>query len=179
MVPLILGTIVILKVWAGTGQGRHWLDELKLTAPIVGNLWTMFSMAQLSRTLATLLQGGIPLVGALEVARDASGNRVIGDSIRGAVTEVREGKSLSDSLERMGHFPHLALEMIRVGEQTGSLPYMLNHVADFYDEDVNLRSTALLSWVEPVILLFVAAFVAMVLISLYMPIFSIGTSVQT
>ena len=71
------------------------------------------------------------------------------------------------------------LELIRVGEQTGSLPDMLNHVADFYDEDVNLRSTALLSWVEPVILLFVAAFIAMVLISLYMPIFSIGTSVQT
>jgi len=139
----------------------------------------MFSMAQLSRTLATLLQGGIPLVGALEVARDASGNRVIGDSIRGAITQVREGKPLSDSLEQMGHFPDLALEMIRVGEQTGSLPDMLNHVADFYDEDVNLRSTALLSWVEPVILLFVAAFVAMVLISLYMPIFSIGTSAQS
>jgi type IV pilus assembly protein PilC len=139
----------------------------------------MFSMAQLSRTLATLLQGGIPLVGALEVARDASGNRVIGESIRGAIVQVREGKPLSDSLELTGHFPHLALEMIRVGEQTGSLPDMLNHVADFYDEDVNLRSTALLSWVEPVILLFVAAFVALVLISLYMPIFSIGTSIQS
>src|SRR5437016_3741017 len=179
IVPLILGALVILKVWVGTGSGRRWVDELKLTAPIVGNLWTMFSMAQLSRTLATLLSGGIPLVGALEVARDASGNRVIGDSIRGAITQVREGNPLSDSLERTGHFPDLALEMIRVGEQTGSLPDMLNHVADFYDEDVNLRSTALLSWVEPVILLFVAAFIAMVLISLYMPIFSIGSSIQT
>jgi len=179
IVPLIIGALVILKVWVGTGSGRHWVDELKLTAPIVGNLWTMFSMAQLTRTLATLLSGGIPLVGALEVARDASGNRVIGDSIRAAITQVREGNPLSDSLERTGHFPDLALEMIRVGEQTGSLPDMLNHVADFYDEDVNLRSTALLSWVEPVILLFVAAFIAMVLISLYMPIFSIGSSIQT
>ena len=179
IVPLIIGALVILKVWVGTGSGRHWVDELKLTAPIVGNLWTMFSMAQLTRTLATLLSGGIPLVGALEVARDASGNRVIGDSIRSAITQVREGNPLSDSLERTGHFPDLALEMIRVGEQTGSLPDMLNHVADFYDEDVNLRSTALLSWVEPVILLCVAAFIAAVLISLYMPIFSIGSSVQT
>ena len=179
IVPLLIGAIVAIKIWLGTGRGRHLIDELKLTAPIVGNLWTMFSMAQLSRTLATLLQGGIPLVGALEVARDASGNRVIGDSIRASVIQVREGKSLSDSLEKSGHFPDLALEMIRVGEQTGSLPDMLNHVADFYDEDVNLRSTALLSWVEPVILLFVAGFIAMVLISLYMPIFSIGTSVQT
>jgi type IV pilus assembly protein PilC len=179
IVPLVVGAIVALRIWIGTGGGRRWLDELKLKAPIIGNIWTMFSMAQLSRTLATLLQGGIPLVGALEVARDASGNRVIGDSIRGAITQVREGKALSDSLERTGHFPDLALEMIRVGEQTGSLPEMLNHVADFYDEDVNLRSTALLSWVEPVILLFVAAFIAMILISLYMPIFSIGTSIQS
>src|SRR5215471_10163161 len=179
ILPVIIGAAIAFKIWVGSGRGQRWLDELKLKAPVVGNLWTMFSMAQLSRTLATLLQGGIPLVAALEVARDASGNRVIGESIREAIGQVREGKPLSDSLERSGHFPGLALEMIRVGEQTGSLPDMLNHVADFYDEDVNLRSTALLSWVEPVILLFVAAFVALVLISLYMPIFSIGTSIQT
>ena len=137
----------------------------------------MFSMAQLSRTLATLLQGGIPLVSALEVGREASGNRVIEDSIREAIGQVREGRALSDSLERSGHFPDLALEMIRVGEQTGSLPDMLNHVADFYDDDVNVRSTALLSWVEPVILIVVAVFIAFILISLYMPIFSIRGSV--
>jgi type IV pilus assembly protein PilC len=176
--PLVIGGLIALKIWLGSGRGKHWLDELKLTAPIVGHIWTMFSMAQLSRTLATLLQGGIPLVAALEVARDASGNRVIGESIRGAIGQVREGRPLSDSLERTGHFPDLALEMIRVGEQTGSLPDMLNHVADFYDEDVNLRSTALLSWVEPAILLFVAVFIAFVLISLYMPIFSLGSAVQ-
>lgn len=178
IVPLIVGGLIAFKIWIGSRRGQQWLDELKLTAPIVGSLWTMFSMAQLSRTLATLLQGGIPLVAALEVARDASGNRVIGESIRGAIIQVREGQPLSDSLERTGHFPELALEMIRVGEQTGSLPDMLNHVADFYDEDVNIRSTALLGWVEPVILLFVAVFIAIVLISLYMPIFSLGQSVQ-
>src|SRR5215471_5592079 len=176
--PLLIGGIIVLKIWVGSRSGQQWLDELKLTAPVVGNLWTMFSMAQLSRTLATLLQGGIPLVAALEVARDASGNRVIAESSRGATGRVREGKMLSDSLEQTGHFPELALEMMRVGEQTGSLPDMLNHVADFYDEDVNLRSTALLSWVEPAILLVVAVFIATVLISLYMPIFSLGSAVQ-
>ena len=176
--PLLIGGIIVLKIWVGSRSGQQWLDELKLTAPVVGNLWTMFSMAQLSRTLATLLQGGIPLVAALEVARDASGNRVIGESIRGAIVQVREGRPLSDSLERTGHFPDLSLEMIRVGEQTGSLPDMLNHVADFYDEDVNIKSTALLSWVEPMILMFVAGFIAFVLISLYMLIFSFGSAVQ-
>lgn len=179
IVPVLIGAIVILKIWTGSRRGMHWLDELKLTAPVLGNLWTMFSMAQLSRTLATLLQGGIPLVAALETAREASGNRVIGESIRGAITQVREGRPLSDSLEKMGHFPDLALEMIRVGEQTGSLPDMLNHVADFYDEDVNMRSAALLSWVEPMILICVAAFIAAVLISLYMPIFSLGGAIPT
>jgi type IV pilus assembly protein PilC len=178
IVPIVVGALVALRVWIGSGRGSHWMDEVKLKAPIVGNLWTMFSMAQLSRTLATLLQGGIPLVAALETARDASGNRVIGDSIRSAITQVREGRALAESLEKTGHFPELALEMVRVGEQTGSLADMLNHVADFYDEDVNLRSTALLSWVEPVILLFVAVFIAGVLISLYMPIFSLGSSIQ-
>jgi type IV pilus assembly protein PilC len=177
IVPLLIGGLIAFKVWFGTGSGRNSIDEFKLKAPIIGNLWTMFSMAQLSRTLATLLQGGIPLVAALEVGKEASGNRVIGDSIRQTITQVREGKTLSDSLERTGHFPDLALEMIRVGEQTGSLPEMLNHVADFYDEDVNIRSAALLSWVEPVILIFVAVFIAFILISLYMPIFSIRGAV--
>jgi type IV pilus assembly protein PilC len=178
IVPSLLGIIVGLKLWLGSGRGSRWLDELKLTAPVLGNLWTMFSMAQLSRTLSTLLSGGIPLVAALEAAREASGNRVIGDSIRSAIVNVREGQPLSDSLEKTGHFPELALEMIRVGEQTGSLPDMLNHVADFYDEDVNLRSTALLSWVEPLILVVVAGFIAFVLISLYLPIFSLGSQMQ-
>jgi type IV pilus assembly protein PilC len=178
VVPALLGVIVVLKIWTGSRRGMHWLDELKLKAPVIGNLWTMFSMAQLARTLATLLQGGIPLVPALESAREASGNRVIAESISSAITQVREGRPVSESLERSGHFPELALEMIRVGEQTGSLPDMLNHVADFYDEDVNIRSTALLSWVEPVILLVVAVFIATVLVSLYMPIFSLGSAVR-
>ncbi len=178
-VPAIALAIVGFIVWLSTAGGRRRLDEFKLKAPIVGNLWTMFSMAQLSRTLSTLLQGGIPLLAALEVARDATGNRVISTSISEAIVGVREGQSLSDSLERTGHFPDLAIEMMRVGEQTGSLPEMLNHVADFYDEDVNIRSNALLSWVEPVILIFVAIFVASILISLYLPIFSIGNAVHS
>src|SRR5262245_20109700 len=178
ILPVIIGPAVVVKLWTSSRRGQHWVDELKLTAPILGRLWTMFSMAQLSRTLATLLQGGIPLVAALEVARDALGNRVIGESIRSAIGEVREGKMLSDSLEKTGHFPDLALEMVRVGEQTGSLPDMLNHVADFYDEDVGIRSAALLSWVEPAILIVVAVFIATVLISLYMPIFSLGSAVH-
>jgi type IV pilus assembly protein PilC len=179
ILPTLIGGGVGLWLWLGTAAGRSWLDRMKLTVPVLGNLWTMFSMAQLSRTLAMLLQGGTPLLSALEVARDASGNIVISKSIRQAIGEVREGKTLSDSLERSGHFPALSIEMMRVGEQTGSLPDMLNHVADFYDEDVNIKATALLSYVEPAILIFVAGFVAYILISLYLPIFSLGSQIKS
>jgi type IV pilus assembly protein PilC len=178
IIPAIVGTALLFKLWIGTAAGRLWLDRMKLRAPIVGNLWTMFSMAQLSRTIATLLTGGTPLLTTLQVVRDASDNTVISGAIRTAVIDVQDGKPLSDSLEKTGHFPNLALEMIRVGEQTGSLPEMLNHVADYYDEDVNNRSAALLSVVEPVILIFVAIFVALILISLYLPIFSLGSQMQ-
>src|SRR6185369_5598829 len=99
IVPLLVGAIIALKVWMGSGRGMRWIDELKLTAPVLGNLWTMFSMAQLSRTLSTLLSGGIPLVAALEAAREASGNRVIGESIGSAIVNVREGQPLAESLE--------------------------------------------------------------------------------
>ena len=174
-IPLIIGGAVAFRIWAGSAGGRSRIDDLKLRLPVLGNIWTMFAIAQLSRTLATLLQGGIPLVSALEVAHEASGNRVIADAIAKAIVSVREGMSLAGGLEAGGRFPDLALEMIQVGEQTGALPEMLNHVADFYDEDVDLRLTALLSWVEPVILIFVAGFVAAVLVSLYLPIFSIGS----
>ena len=176
LAPLFVGFAIGLSIWIGTAGGRSWVDQIKLKAPIVGNLWTMFSMAQLSRTLATLLQGGTPLLSALHVARDAAGNVVIANSIDSAIVQVREGRPLSDSLEQTRHFPDLAIEMVRVGEQTGSLPEMLNHMADYYDEDVNLRSAATLSWVEPVILIVVAVFIAFILISLYLPIFSIRGS---
>jgi type IV pilus assembly protein PilC len=178
ILPVILGSALALKLWIGTAAGRLWLDRLKLKAPVVGHLWTMFSMAQLSRTIATLLTGGTPLLTTLQVVRDASDNSVIAEAIRTAVIDVQDGKPLSDSLEKTGHFPDLAVEMIRVGEQTGSLPDMLIHVADYYDEDVNNKSAALLSVVEPVILIFVAIFVALILISLYLPIFSLGSQMQ-
>lgn len=175
-VPVVIGGLIALRIWVRSAGGRSWLDDLKLRIPVLGNVWTMFAMAQLSRTLSTLLEGGIPLVTALEVAHEASGNRVIADAIEHGTGRVREGASLADGLEETGKFPELAIEMIGVGEQTGALPDMLNHVADFYDEDLDVRLTALLGWVEPAILIFVAGFVAVILVSLYLPIFNIGAA---
>ena len=175
IVPLLIGGPILFSFWSKSAGGRIKIDDMKLRLPVLGKVWSMFAIAQLSRTLSTLLEGGIPLVTALQVANEASGNRVIADALAESTVRVQEGISLADSLEGTGRFPTLALEMIRVGEETGSMPEMLNHVADFYDEDVDLRLTAILSWVEPVILIFVAGFVAMILVSLYLPIFSIGS----
>ncbi len=179
IVPLVVGGPILFRLWSKSAGGRNKIDDLKLRLPVLGNVWLMFAIAQLSRTLSTLLQGGIPLVTALQVAHEASGNRVIADALADSTIRVQEGTSLADSLEATGRFPQLALEMIRVGEETGAMPDMLNHVADFYDEDVDLRLTALLSWVEPIILIFVASFVALILVSLYLPIFSIGSRAVT
>ena len=179
LLPMLLAAAVAAigsRIWMRSESGREWIDNLKLRLPVLGTVWSMFAMAQLSRTLATLLQGGIPLVAALDAARDASGNRVIGEAIAAGTRRVREGLALADALEETGRFPELAVEMIGVGEQTGALPDMLNHVADFYDEELDVRLTALLSLVEPIILIFVAIFVAFILVSLYLPVFSIGAS---
>ena len=176
VLPALAAALIGAFLWFRSEAGERRLDELKLRLPVLGSIWTMFSIAQLSRTLATLLQGGIPLVSALGVVRQASGNRVISGAVEESTSRVREGMSLSDALEDTERFPDLALEMVRVGEQTGALPEMLNHVADFYDEDVDLRLAALLGWVEPVILIFVAVFVGFILVALYLPIFSLGQS---
>ena len=179
VLPMLIAAAVAAigsRIWIRSDGGREWIDNLKLRLPVLGPVWSMFAMAQLSRTLATLLQGGIPLVAALEAAHEASGNRVIGDAIQAGTRRVREGMALADALEATGRFPELAVEMIGVGEQTGALPDMLNHVADFYDEELDVRLTALLSLVEPIILIVVAVFVAFILVSLYLPVFSIGAS---
>jgi type IV pilus assembly protein PilC len=176
-IPLLVGLVVILRIWLASGRGRLRVDDLKLRLPVLGKIWSMFAIAQLARTLSTLLEGGIPLVSALDVAYESSGNRVVAEALQTSTARVREGMSLADALDATGRFPDLALEMVQVGEQTGALPEMLNHVADFYDEDLDLQLTALLSWVEPLILVFVACFVALILVALYLPIFSIGTAV--
>jgi type IV pilus assembly protein PilC len=155
-----------------------YLDSLKLKLPIVGDIWNKFAFSQMSRTLSTLLSGGIPLVNSLEIVADASGNQVIAQAVKSAVTSVREGQSLSRSLEVSRVAPDLAIEMVQVGETTGSLSEMLRHIADFYDEEVNTRLGRLFTYIEPILLLILASIVAFVLISLYLPIFNLAGNLK-
>jgi type IV pilus assembly protein PilC len=175
----LVGAIFGFRYWARTPAGGERVDRFLLKIPVAGEVWLKYQVAQFSRVLGTLLIGGIPLLQALDTAADSLGTQVLKKVLASAVKLVREGQALSGSLRKTKIFPSLALDMIEVGESTGALPQMLTSVAEFYEEDVSNSVTAALSLIEPVIMIIMGIFVAFVLISLYLPIFSLADSVHT
>ena len=150
------------------------LERITFRAPVIGKLWIRYHVAQVSRLLGTLLTGGIPLIRALDTASESMGSGLLRGALVSAQGRVHEGQSLTESLAQTRIFPPLAIEMVRVGESTGALPAMLESVAEFFDEEVQTRTAALLSLIEPAIMVGMGIFVAFVLISLYLPIFSLA-----
>ena len=157
-----------------TERGKDFTDGFRVGLPVFGKIWLKYQVALFSRTLSTLLTGGLPLVPSLETAARSISSRKVSKAVLSSVTTVREGKSLADSLTQTGVFPDLASEMITVGEQTGALPQMLNSVAEFFEEDVATALTAALALIEPAILIVMGVVVVFILVSLYLPIFSLG-----
>jgi type IV pilus assembly protein PilC len=175
---LIVAAIAVVSLWrfAGTDRGRDVVDRFRIRIPVLGKIWLRYQVALFARTLSTLLTGGLPLVPSLETAARSISSRRVSDAVFTSITSVREGKSLAESLISSGIFPGLATEMIAVGEQTGALPQMLNSVAEFFEEDVATALTAALALIEPIILIIMGIVVVFILISLYLPIFSMGQS---
>jgi type IV pilus assembly protein PilC len=157
-----------------TERGKDFIDGFRVGLPVFGKIWLKYQVALFSRTLSTLLTGGLPLVPSLETAARSISSRKVSRAVLSSVTTVREGESLAESLTQTGVFPDLALEMITVGEQTGALSQMLNSVAEFFEEDVATALTAALALIEPAILIVMGIVVVFILISLYLPIFSLG-----
>ena len=174
----LVGGIFLFRIWSKRESARERIDGLKLRTPILGDIWVKFQVAQFSRVLSTLLTGGIPLVQGLETASDSLGTPLLRKALEKASKMVREGQTLSSSLTSTRIFPPLSIDMIEVGESTGALPVMLTSVAEFYEEDVNTRMAATLSLIEPAIMIFMGAFVAFVLIALYLPIFSLADTIR-
>ncbi len=175
--PLLAGIAAIAGAafWLlRSGAASAPLERVTFRAPVVGKLWIRYQVAQLSRLLSTLLAGGIPLVRALETAGESMGSGLLRGTLASVRHRVREGQPLAASMLKTGIFPSLAIEMVRVGETTGALPQMLTSVAEFFDEEVQTKTMALLNLVEPAIMIFMGIFVAFVLISLYLPIFSLA-----
>jgi type IV pilus assembly protein PilC len=180
--PYILVALVALGFavmrWKATDRGAATVDHFILRLPLLGGIWLKYQVANFSRTLSTLLTGGLPLVPALETAGESMSSRSVLNGIAEATVQVREGQTLAKSLEEQKLFPELSVEMIEVGESTGALPAMLNSVAEFYEEDVQTALGAAMALIEPVILIFMAVVVGGILISLYLPIFTLGSNIH-
>jgi type IV pilus assembly protein PilC len=176
---VVVGVVVIggflMFLWLRSEQGALIIDRLKPKFPLVGDIWLKAQIAQFVRTLSTLLAGGTPLVSALDTSSEAMGSRLIAKSVRDAAAKVREGTPLHTALEGTHVIPDLALEMIEVGEASGALAPMLSSVAEFYEQEVDLKLGAILAWIEPAILVIMACVVAFILIALYLPMFSLTT----
>ena len=170
----LVGAFVAFRVWSRKEEAQAKVDMVKRRTPLLGEIWIKFQVAQFSRVLSTLLIGGIPLVQALETAAQSLSSALLKQALNKAKRMVREGESLSASLNATGIFPPLSIDMVEVGESTGALAAMLNSVAEFYEEDVNTRMAATLALIEPAIMIFMGVFVAFVLIALYLPIFSLA-----
>lgn len=170
---IIVCLVLSIFVWTRSDQGALAIDRLKPKIPVFGDIWLKSQIAQFVRTLSTLLAGGTPLVAGLETSSQAIGSRLIATSVQGAGARVREGRTLHESLAETRLVPDLALEMIEVGEASGALAAMLTSVAEFYEEEVSTRLQRTLIWVSPAILVVMAVVVGSILISLYLPLFSL------
>ena len=164
----------LLWRWMKSDSGATQMDRFKLKTPLVGDIWLKYQVAVFSRMLSTLLSGGLSLVPSLETSGESMQSHLMAHGIEQATRAVREGQSLARSLEETKVFPEMSVEMIEVGESTGALPAMLNSVAEFYEEDVQNALATAMALIEPVILIVMGVVVAFVLISLYLPIFSLG-----
>jgi type IV pilus assembly protein PilC len=177
IVPLIIVAAILLQFLIRTSENvRIRTDRVKLRLPYLGNVWTKFSISQLMRTLHTLLAGGIPLVNAMDVAADSVGNRLISEQLKKVSQGVKEGEPLWSSLNKTGLMTHMAVEMVKVGEETGALEEMLRNISDFYDEEIETNLTNVLAIIEPVLLIFMGLLIASILLAMYYPLFTIYSS---
>jgi type IV pilus assembly protein PilC len=176
ILPALALIVYGLWRWGRSDAGADRIDRIRIALPLFGKIWLKYQVAMFARTLSTLLSGGIPLVPSLETAARSITSKRISKAVFSSVTSVREGKGLATSLEATRVFPALSVEMIEVGESTGALPQMLNSVAEFFEEDVQTALTAALALIEPAILIVMGVVVVVILIALYLPIFSMSNA---
>jgi len=174
----LLAAAVVVSVWLRQPGSRERIDAGVLRVPIIGVFAKKFATAQVARTVATLLSGGIPLVSAVETSSKAIANRAVSSELADVARQIREGTGFAAALSKKGTFPDVAIEMVEVGESTGALAEMLNSVADFYDEENETALTRFAGLVEPVLLIVMGAVIAGLVLSLYLPLFRLSTLVS-
>jgi type IV pilus assembly protein PilC len=164
--------------WKRTETGRRSWDGVLLKVPLIGKILHQFALSQFARSLATLVSAGTPLVPALEISSGAIANQRIAAAVASVVPKVREGAELWRSLENTQQFTSLTVEMIKVGEATGALEEMLTNVSDFYDESIDTALAKLITLIEPVILIVMGGVIATILLSIYLPMFTIMSNIK-
>jgi type IV pilus assembly protein PilC len=169
-----IGAIIFgLKVWYGTPQGRYALDALILRLPVIGILMRKIAVARFTRTLGTLIASGVPILEGLDITAKTAGNAVVERALQQVRKALEEGKSLTEPLKDSEVFPGMVTQMISVGEQTGAMDAMLQKIADFYEEEVDAAVKDLLTALEPIMIVFLGVVVGGVVISMYLPLFSL------
>jgi len=162
-----------LKVWYGTPQGRFFLDSVILKLPVLGILMRKIAVARFTRTLGTLIASGVPILEGLDITARTAGNAVVERALQQVRKSLEEGKSLTEPLKDSEVFPGMVTQMISVGEQTGAMDAMLQKIADFYEEEVDAAVKDLLTALEPIMIVFLGVVVGGVVISMYLPLFSL------
>jgi len=171
LIPTIIGSIVFILYWRRTPTGRLAIDRWILKTPVAGETVRQMTIAQFTRSLATLLAGGITLPESVEIASESITNRALRTASAGVLTGIREGRSFTESLETSGWVSELALDMIGVGERSGALREMLDEVANFYDSELDVRLNTITTFIEPIILVFMGSLVMTILLAIYLPLF--------
>jgi type IV pilus assembly protein PilC len=173
LLVVIGGTIVALKFWYGTPAGRMAIDTVLLKIPILGLVLRKIAVARFTRTLGTLISSGVPILEGLDITARTSGNAVVEKAISETRKAVEAGRSLVDPLKETEVFPGMVTQMIGVGEQTGAMDAMLQKIADFYEDEVDAAVKDLLTALEPIMIVFLGIVVGGVVISMYLPLFSL------
>jgi len=168
-----VGILVALKTWYGTPAGRLALDTVILKLPVLGILMRKIAVARFTRTLGTLISSGVPILEGLDITAKTAGNAVVEQALIKVRRSLEEGKSLTEPLKDSQVFPGMVTQMIAVGEQTGAMDAMLQKIADFYEEEVDAAVKDLLTALEPVMIVFLGVVVGGVVISMYLPLFSL------
>jgi type IV pilus assembly protein PilC len=173
IVVAFVGAIFAIKVWYGTEQGRFALDTIILKLPVLGLLMRKIAVARFTRTLGTLIASGVPILEGLDITAKTAGNAVVERALQQVRKSLEEGKSLTEPLKDSAVFPGMVTQMIAVGEQTGAMDAMLQKIADFYEEEVDAAVKDLLTALEPIMIVFLGVVVGGVVISMYLPLFSL------
>jgi type IV pilus assembly protein PilC len=173
-----IGAIFLFRYFHKTQQGRCAVDRFLLRLPMFGKIMSKVAISRLTRTLGTLLSGGVSMLESLKITASTTGNVIIEKSVMDVRRQVTEGKSLTQSFSATGRFPFMMSQMVSVGEATGTLDRMLAKLADFYDDEVSTSVGALLSALEPILLIFVGGIVGSLILSMYLPIFNLMSQIQ-